>query len=80
MSEPSSEHDLLAVEILDARFAVHTLLGPGLLESVTIALPGRQPPRACHRDGSGAQLPVQWRGKRSDQLDYFSANGTTEPA
>jgi GxxExxY protein len=34
MSEPSSEHDLLAREIVDAAFAVHTTLGPGLLESV----------------------------------------------
>jgi hypothetical protein len=41
---------------------------------------GANPSRACHRDGSGARLPVQWRGKRSDRLDYFSANGTTEPA
>jgi hypothetical protein len=41
---------------------------------------GANPSRACHRDGSGARLPVPWRGKRSDRLDYFSANGTTEPA
>jgi GxxExxY protein len=34
MSEPPGEHDLLAREIVDAAFAVHTLLGPGLLESV----------------------------------------------
>jgi GxxExxY protein len=32
MSELSLEHDLLAGEIVDAGFAVHSLLGPGLLE------------------------------------------------
>src|SRR5271157_4393182 len=34
MSEPSAEHDLIAREIVDAAFAVHSALGPGLLESV----------------------------------------------
>jgi GxxExxY protein len=34
MSEPSSEHDGLAREIVDAAFAIHAGLGPGLLESV----------------------------------------------
>jgi GxxExxY protein len=33
MSEPSSEHDRLAREIVDAEFAVHTI-GPGLLGPV----------------------------------------------
>jgi hypothetical protein len=76
MSEPSSEHDLLAREFVDAGFAVHTLLGPGLLESVAIALPGRQPVAWLPSLRVGAGLPLQWRGKRSDRLDYFSANGT----
>jgi hypothetical protein len=30
MVEPSPEHDLLARQIVDAAFAVHTALGPGL--------------------------------------------------
>ena len=34
VSEPSAEHDLVAREIVDAAFCVHTSLGPGLLESV----------------------------------------------
>ena len=34
MSEPSTQHDLIAREIVDAAFAVHNALGPGLLESV----------------------------------------------
>jgi GxxExxY protein len=34
VAEPSPEHDLIAREIVDAAFAVHNALGPGLLESV----------------------------------------------
>ena len=34
MSEPSAEHDLVAREIVDAAFAVHSALDPGLLEQV----------------------------------------------
>jgi len=34
MVEPSSEHDRVAQQIVDSAFAVHTTLGPGLLESV----------------------------------------------
>jgi hypothetical protein len=43
MSEPSPGHDLLAVEILDAAFAVRTLLRARLLVPLTNALSGRQP-------------------------------------
>jgi len=32
--EPSADHDLVARQIVDSAFAVHTALGPGLLESV----------------------------------------------
>jgi GxxExxY protein len=32
--EPSNEHDRVAREIVDSAFAVHSALGPGLLESV----------------------------------------------
>ena len=34
MIEPSREHDVAARQIVDSAFAVHTALGPGLLESV----------------------------------------------
>jgi GxxExxY protein len=34
MSEPTREHEYLARQIVDSAFAVHTALGPGLLESV----------------------------------------------
>ena len=34
MNELSPNHDMIAREIVDSAFAVHTALGPGLLESV----------------------------------------------
>ena len=34
MLEPSREQDSVARQIVDSAFAVHTTLGPGLLESV----------------------------------------------
>jgi GxxExxY protein len=34
ISEPGAEHDWFAHQIVDSAFAVHTALGPGLLESV----------------------------------------------
>ena len=34
MTEPTREQDLVARQIVDSAFAVHTTLGPGLLESV----------------------------------------------
>jgi GxxExxY protein len=34
MIEPSATHDVLARQIVDSSFAVHSVLGPGLLESV----------------------------------------------
>jgi len=34
MFEPIPEHDAIARQIVDSAFAVHTTLGPGLLESV----------------------------------------------
>ncbi|HEX4507021.1 MAG TPA: GxxExxY protein, partial [Alphaproteobacteria bacterium] len=33
MIEPTPEHDRIAKQIVDSAFAVHTTLGPGLLES-----------------------------------------------
>jgi len=34
VTEPTREQDLVARQIVDSAFAVHTTLGPGLLESV----------------------------------------------
>lgn len=34
MTEPTREQDLVARQVVDSAFAVHTTLGPGLLESV----------------------------------------------
>lgn len=34
MTEPTREQDLIARQVVDSAFAVHTTLGPGLLESV----------------------------------------------
>jgi GxxExxY protein len=34
MAEPSPEHDLVACQIVDAAFVVHSELGPGLMEAV----------------------------------------------
>lgn len=34
MQEPTAEHDLVARQVVDSAFAVHSALGPGLLESV----------------------------------------------
>ncbi len=33
-AEPTAEHDRIARQIVDSAFAVHSALGPGLLESV----------------------------------------------
>ena len=33
MIEPTPEHDFIARQVVDSAFAVHTTLGPGLLES-----------------------------------------------
>jgi len=34
MIEPTAEHEFLARQVVDSSFAVHSALGPGLLESV----------------------------------------------
>jgi GxxExxY protein len=66
MVEPSPEHDLLASQIVDAAFAVHTALGPGLLESVyeqclVYELETRGIPFQRQ-----VALPVRYRDKRID--------------
>jgi GxxExxY protein len=64
MAEPSPEHDLVARQIVDAAFAVHDTLGPGLLESVyeqclACELEAREIPFQRQ-----VTLPVLYRNKR----------------
>jgi GxxExxY protein len=64
MAEPSPEHDLVARQIVDAAFAVHGTLGPGLLESVyqqclACELEAREIPFQLQ-----VALPVLYRNKR----------------
>lgn len=66
MAEPSAEQDLVAREIVDAAFAVHSTLGPGLLESVYEQCLG------CELETPGIPflrrvgLPVRYRNNRID--------------
>jgi GxxExxY protein len=66
MIEPSTEHDLVARQIVDAAFTVHSSLGPGLLETVyeqCLACELEARDIACQRQ---VALPVQYRNKRID--------------
>ena len=66
MVEPSPAHDLLAQQIVDAAFAVHQALGPGLLESVyEQCLIYELEARAIPFQRQVA-LPVRYRDKRID--------------
>ena len=66
MIEPSSEHDHIARQIVDSAFAVHTALGPGLLESVyeqclTTELRSRNLSVECQ-----VVVPIVYRNTRID--------------
>ena len=66
MAEPSAEHDLVAREVVDAAFAVHSMLGPGLLESVyeqCLAYELEARDIAFRRQ---VALPVLYRNRRID--------------
>ena len=66
MAEPSAEHDLVAREVVDAAFAVHSMLGPGLLESVyeqCLAYELEARDVAFQRQ---VALPVRYRNRRID--------------
>lgn len=66
MPELSTEYELLAREIVDAAFAVHSSLGPGLLESVyehCLAAELRLRNIAVERQ---IPVPVIYRGERLD--------------
>ena len=66
MSEPSTEHDVIARQIVDSAFAVHSTLGPGLLESVYEQCLGYE----LEANNLAAQrqvaLPVLYRNLRID--------------
>ncbi|PPQ27292.1 GxxExxY protein [Rhodopila globiformis] len=66
MLEPSLEHDVVARQIVDAAFAVHSVLGPGLLEAVyeqclAYELETREIPFRRQ-----VVLPICYRGRRID--------------
>lgn len=66
MRQPPTTHDRIAREIVDSAFAVHSTLGPGLLESVyeqclAYELDGRR--IAIRRQ---VLLPVVYRGNQID--------------
>ena len=61
MSEPSTDHDLVARQIVDSAFAVHTTLGPGLLESVYEQCLGHELRTRNLSVASQTVLPVQYR-------------------
>jgi len=66
MSEPSTEHDVIARQIVDSAFAVHSTLGPGLLESVYEQCLGYE--LETHNLAAQRQvaLPVLYRNLRID--------------
>ena len=66
MSEPSTEHDVIARQIVDSAFAVHSTLGPGLLKSVYEQCLGYE--LETHNLAAQRQvaLPVLYRNLRID--------------
>ncbi|MEP6967252.1 MAG: GxxExxY protein [Pseudomonadota bacterium] len=78
MLEPDPEQDRVARQIVDSAFAVHTALGPGLLETVyeqclSYELASRR--LSVRRQ---VQQPINYRGVRIDasfRLDMVVAEG-----
>jgi GxxExxY protein len=64
MAEPSTEHDLVAFQIVDAAFAVHSALGPGLLESVYEECLASELEAREISFRRQVALPVRYRNKR----------------
>lgn len=64
MAEPSTEHDLVASQIVDAAFAVHSALGPGLLESVYEECLASELEAREISFRRQVALPVRYRNKR----------------
>jgi hypothetical protein len=81
MSEPSSEHDLLAVEILDAELAVHTLQGAGTSGAGYDCFAGA-PTRRVPPFVTAAAPGCRFSGVQSEVIDLITSqlDGTTEPA
>jgi GxxExxY protein len=61
VSEPSTDHDLVARQIVDGAFAVHSSLGPGLLESVYEQCLGYELRSRNLNVASQVALPVHYR-------------------
>ncbi len=66
MVEPSPEHARLAQQIVDAAFAVHSALGPGLLESVYERCVGYELEARKIPYERQVALPVRYRDVRID--------------
>jgi GxxExxY protein len=66
MSEPSTEHDVIARQIVDSAFAVHSTLGPGLLESVYEQCLGYEMEANNLAAQRQVALPVLYRNLRID--------------
>ena len=64
--EVSLEVDLIAKQIVDAAFAVHTALGPGLLESVYEICLAHELRKRNLRMKRQVELPVIYEGIRID--------------
>jgi GxxExxY protein len=61
VSEPSTSHDAVARQIVDAAFAVHSALGPGLLESVYEQCLAHELRSRNLQVATQVPLPVQYR-------------------
>jgi len=62
MLEPSVDHDIAARQIVDAAFAVHRTLGPGLLESVYEQCLAHELTIRNFHVARQVALPVSYRG------------------
>ena len=61
MIELSPEHDVIARQVVDAAFAVHKALGPGLLESVYEQCLAHEMHTRSFRIDCQVALPVRYR-------------------
>ena len=66
MDGPSTGHDEIARQVVDAAFAVHVALGPGLLESVYEQCLAYELETRNLRVARQVALPVQYREIRLD--------------
>ena len=66
MNELSPEHDITARAIVDSAFAVHSTLGPGLLESVYEQCLVQELQARALRVARQIALPIQYRDLRID--------------